>query len=139
MKNQFFWGGKVQNPTQCKDLKMTVKTPCGTPSNPIHCENAPTGIRNFGWHAAARPFQLRPDPGMNTIRRRPLCKLAKSSHLGLCSNSWFPPPVLCMFKQWVVCCPIFQTILNQFQNRSRNRNGRFSRPFLSQRFCGENR
>ena len=71
--------------TECQ---WRVAAACWRPSacRSPQCENAPTGIRNFGRRTAAaglkhvtaaRPFWLRPDPGMNTIRHRPYCILAK--------------------------------------------------------------
>ena len=35
------------------NLSLKIKTLCGTPQNPIKFRNAPAGIRNFGWRAAA--------------------------------------------------------------------------------------
>jgi len=54
LKNRGFWGGKAENPTQCKDLETTIKTRYKPPKNPIPCKNASAGIQTFGCRAAAR-------------------------------------------------------------------------------------
>jgi len=52
-ETRVFWGEKGQDPEQSKHLETTIKIHRGTPKNTMQCKNAPAGIPNFGWRAAA--------------------------------------------------------------------------------------